>query len=85
MHADVYGQAVHAERTVVIDEAAIERARDLHMLRLANDGVPYRLIARYFFTSPAMVCRRLKRMPKHVRSHYENHPLVGMGRAHREA
>ena len=77
MHANVYGQAVHAERVVEIDDDAIERTRDLLMLRLASRNVPYRQIAKLFHTSPAMVCRRLKRMPSHVRSHYEKHPLVG--------
>ena len=79
MHVDVYGQGVSAERATAITDESIERTRDLLMLKLEKGGVPYRKIAKMLGTSAPTVCRRLKRMPKHVRSHYEKHPLVGLG------
>lgn len=78
MHIDVYGQGVRAERVVDITDDAIERARDLLMLRLEKQKIPYRQIAKLFNTSPATVCRRLKGIPKRAREHYEAHPLVGL-------
>lgn len=81
MHVDKYGQGVMVDRRMEVDDETVERTRDLLCLRLTSQGFSYRQVGRIIKATRMEVCRRLKRIPPHVRSHYEKHPLVGVGRA----
>ncbi|WP_337177677.1 hypothetical protein [Paludisphaera sp.] len=70
MFVDKYERVVEVAEPIGVDEMAIDRARDIHMLTMARRKVPYRLIARYFGCSVGTVHNRLKGMPAEARERY---------------
>lgn len=66
----IFGEAVAGEGGVDVSDQAIERTRDILMLRLRRRGLPLRAIARIMNVSHPTVIRRINSIPPKVRDRY---------------
>jgi len=75
----VDGERAFVERVQPFEARDIERAKSVHMLLLAESGVPQARIAEYFGVSRCTVWRRINAIPPQAREFYRSRKhLIGV-------
>lgn len=70
------GERAYPVGRTAYSDLALDRTRDLFMLRMASEGMTHREIGRVMNVAPSTVGRRLKGIPPHVQSYYLKRGLL---------